>query len=224
MVGEGAMTISPSMYPVGRTDSGSDQNSSADARRRMRRSSVACSKTSVAISLCSPGSWRPRLRWTFARRSLSRRAARCARGLARDLRADADAAFEPVGRFEHLEAQVAVERLFAREEVADDAGGARVALPADEGREPAVDEEDFARALQRREFRERGLEVGERERRLPRRVEGAEARLDPALGQLLVIDELAEVPLLRRGVRRGRPRRVGVAARVVGPVGLALLP
>src|SRR5215207_3786730 len=130
----------------------------------------------------------------FARRILSRRATRGARGPARELRADADAALQTVGGFEHLEAQVAVERLFAGEEVAHDPGGARVALAADEGREPAVDEEDFARALERREFRERGLEVGERERRLPRRVEGAEARLDPALGQLPVVDELAEVP------------------------------
>src|SRR5918993_4497534 len=110
----------------------------------------------------------------FARRILSRRATRGARGLARELLADADAAFEAVGGFQDLEAQVAVERLFAREEVADDPGGARVALPADEGREPAVDEEDFARALERRELRERRLEVGERERGLLRRVEGAE--------------------------------------------------
>jgi hypothetical protein len=40
--------------------------------------------------------------------------------------------------------------------------------------------------------RERGLKVGERERGLLRRVEGAEGRLYPALGQLLVADELAK--------------------------------
>jgi L-ascorbate metabolism protein UlaG (beta-lactamase superfamily) len=95
-------------------------------------------------------------------RILSRGAARGVGRLVRELLADADAALQPVGGFEHLEAQVAVERVVAREEVAHDKGGARVALPADEGREPAVDEEDFARALERRQFRERGLKVGER--------------------------------------------------------------
>src|SRR5205085_8026836 len=102
------MTISPFMYSTGRTDSGSDQNSSTVARRRVRRSSVACSKTSVAILFLLLAVVSAPARDVSLHGILSRRASRVGGRAARVLRTDAHATFKPVGGFEHFKSEVSI--------------------------------------------------------------------------------------------------------------------
>src|ERR1700750_2321488 len=100
------MTISPLMYSAGSMDSGSAQNSSMVARRRLMgcssAMSVACSRTSVAIAVLLLAVVSLSARGVLLGGILSRRAAGVGGRLARVLRADAHATFESVGGFEHL--------------------------------------------------------------------------------------------------------------------------